>query len=307
MSFTTLVSTADLAAHLDDPNWAIVDCRFDLADTEWGRQAYRQAHIPGAVYAHLDLDLSGFKTGQNGRHPLPDDMQFLMRLSLWGIGNHTQVVAYDQSNGMWASRLWWLLGYIGHQAAAVLDGGFAKWTREGRPARAGDERRTPIGRTGPTTVTITGGASPGADERELKALTALASKRRLTASAEEVERLRTDPGFRLIDSRAPERYRGEVEPLDPVAGHIPGAVNHYNLSNVNADGTFRAPEELRAKFRAMLGEVPPSRAVLYCGSGVAAAHNLLAMEVAGLSGAKVYAGSWSEWCSGPARPVAKGE
>lgn len=281
MPFTTLISTEELAAHLDDPNWAIVDCRFDLAQTEWGREAYREAHIPGAVYAHLDLDLSGLKTETSGRHPLPDEMRFLMRVSRWGIGNDTQVVAYDQDNGMWASRLWWLLRYIGHTAVAVLDGGFAKWVREGRPTRAGDERRAFVSRSGST-------------------------RKSMMVTADEVERLRTDPACRLIDSRAPERYRGEVEPIDPVAGHIPGAVNHYNLSNVNDDGTFLAPEALRATFRALLGEVPTSQVMTYCGSGVAAAHNLLAMEVAGLSGARMYPGSWSEWCRDPDRPVATG-
>jgi thiosulfate/3-mercaptopyruvate sulfurtransferase len=282
MLFTTLISTADLAPHLADPQWAIVDCRFDLSSPAWGEERYREAHIPGAVYAHLDHDLSGPKTGKNGRHPLPDVEQFRARLGQWGIGSGVQVVAYDQNSGMWASRLWWMLKYLGYQAVAVLDGGMAKWVQEGRPTRAGEEQRTP-------------------------AIFIGISNEALRVSAEEVERLRADPAYRLIDSRAPERYRGEVEPLDPVAGHIPGAVNLYNLSNVNADGTFLAPEALRAKFLALLDGAPSANAVAYCGSGVAAAHNVLAMEVAGLPGAKLYAGSWSEWCADPSRPVANGD
>jgi len=282
MPFTTLISTADLAPHLADPQWVVVDCRFDLANPGWGEEQYRAAHLPGAIYAHLDRDLSGPKTGKNGRHPLPDMEQFKTRLGQWGIGPEAQVVAYDQNSGMWASRLWWMLKYLGHEAVAVLDGGIAKWLQEGRPVKGGWETRVPAQFVG----------SP---------------REALRVEAEAVGRLRADPAYRLIDSRAPERYRGDVEPLDPVAGHIPGAVNLYNLSNVNPDGTFRAPEALRAKFRAMLGDVPASNAITYCGSGVAAAHNILAMEVAGLPGARVYAGSWSEWCSDPARPVAKGD
>ncbi len=280
MRYTTLIATSDLAAHLTDPYWAMVDCRFDLTNTGWGEQAYREAHIPGAVYAHLDRDLSGPKTGRNGRHPLPDVEAFKARLGRWGISAGVQVVAYDQNSGMWASRLWWMLRYLGHEAVAVLDGGLAKWVSEGRPTRAGDEQRLPAQFVG-------------------------LAREAMRVRVEEVERRRTDPAWRVIDSRAPERYRGEVEPLDPVAGHIPGAVHHYNLSNVNADGTHLAPEELRAKFLALLGDVPATNVVTYCGSGVAAAHNVLAMEVAGLPGARVYAGSWSEWCSDPARPVAR--
>jgi thiosulfate/3-mercaptopyruvate sulfurtransferase len=281
-TFTALLTTAELAAHLTNPRWAIVDCRFDLAQPDWGEAQYRANHIPGAVYAHLDRDLSGPKTGRNGRHPLPDVNQFKLRAGRWGIDSQTQVVAYDRNNGMWASRLWWLLKYLGHEAVAVLDGGFAKWTREARPVRAGDEGRPPAAFTG--------------EPREAMRLT-----------AEAVEQLRANPDYRLIDSRAPERYRGDVEPIDPVAGHIPGAVNHFNLSNVNPDGTFLAPEVLREKFAALLGDAPPANAVAYCGSGVAAAHNILALELAGLTGARLYAGSWSEWCSDPARPVAKGD
>ncbi len=282
LTFTTLLTPTELAHPLTDSQWAIVDCRFDLAKPDWGEAHYRASHIPGAVYAHLDRDLSGPKTGTNGRHPLPDMNQFRIRLGQWGIDSHTQVVVYDQHNGMWASRLWWLLKYLGHEAVAVLEGGFAQWLKENQPTQAGDERRPP--------ATFVG------EPREA-----------LRVTAAVVEQLRANPAYRLIDSRAPERYRGEVESLDPVAGHIPGAVNLFHLSNVNPDGTFLAPDVLRARFAALLGETPPANAITYCGSGVTAAHNLLAMEVAGLTGARLYAGSWSEWCSDPARPTATGD
>ena len=279
MPYSTLIPTATLADNLND--FAIFDCRFDLTNPARGEQLYREAHIPGAVYASLDRHLAGPKTGRNGRHPLPDLEKFQAQLGAWGIDASTQVVVYDEGPGMFASRLWWLLRYLSHAAVAVLDGGLGKWIGEGRPARAGEEQRAPR--------QFAGSARPA-----------------MLALADEIEQVRANLAYRVIDSRAPERYRGEIEPLDPVAGHIPGAVNHYNLSNVNPDGTFRAPEALRAGFLALLGDVPPARAITYCGSGVAAAHNVLALEVAGFSGARVYAGSWSEWCSEADRPVARG-
>lgn len=279
--YTTLVSTHAVDAHLFDPDWAILDCRHDLTNPAWGEQAYAVEHVPGAVYAHLDRDLSGPKTGRNGRHPLPDADALSARLGQWGISPGVQVVAYDQANGMWASRLWWLLRYLGHAAVAVLDGGFAKWTAEGRPTTPDATARAPR--------TFQGTPRP-----------------EMWVSAEAVEQLRQDPAYRLLDSRAPERYRGETEPIDPVAGHIPGAVNVYNVGNVSPEGTFLAPVALRARFQALLGEVSATQVVTYCGSGVAAAHNVLALEIAGLPGARIYPGSWSEWCSDPARPVARG-
>ena len=282
MTYTTLITTAELEPRLADPTWTVVDARFDLAQPDWGEAEYRTAHLPGAVYAHLDRDLSGPKTGANGRHPLPDLEELRARLGRWGIGPGGQVVAYDQANGMWASRVWWLLRYLGYSAVAVLDGGWTKWTAEGRPVRAGDESRP-------------------------AALFQGAPRPELLLTVQQVERFRSDPHNLLIDSRAPERYRGEVEPIDPVAGHIPGARNLYNLSNANADGTLLPPEALRARFRALLGDAPAANVGFYCGSGPAAAHNALALEVAGLSGARVYAGSWSEWCADPGRPVALGQ
>ncbi len=281
MTFNTLVSTADLAAHLADPDWAIVDCRFDLANTGWGEERYREAHIPGAAYAHLDRHLSGPKTGRNGRHPLPDLEQFKARLGEWGVGPGAQVVVYDQDVGMYASRLWWMLKYLGHAAAAVLDGGMAKWVREGRPTRPGEEQRAPARFSG----------SPH-DEMRM--------------AVDDVERVRLDPDHLVMDARAPERFRGETEPLDPVAGRIPGAVNLFYKDQMNPDGTFLSPESLRARYQALLGQRPPQNVVIYCGSGVTSAHNLLGMEIAGLPGAKIYVGSWSEWCADPRRPVARG-
>jgi thiosulfate/3-mercaptopyruvate sulfurtransferase len=278
-AFRTLVSTDILAAHLDDPGWAIVDCRFELAETEAAEAAYRQEHIPGAVYAHLDRDLCAKRTGRNGRHPLPDMDAFTRRLGEWGVGPGVQVVAYDQDLGQYASRLWWMLRSLGHEAAAVLEGGFGRWVREGRPARSGIERR------------------------EARRFAARRVEGRYVL-ADQVDAIRQDPAWLLIDSRAPERYRGETEPIDPVAGHIPGAVNRLARDNATEDGTLLPASELRKQFDALLGDVPPDRTVAYCGSGVFACYNLLAMEHAGLAGARLYAGSWSEWCSDPSRPVA---
>jgi thiosulfate/3-mercaptopyruvate sulfurtransferase len=281
MTYSTLITPAELAPHLGDPAWAIVDCRFDLFHVEWGQQAYRAAHIPGAVYAHLDRDLSGPKTGRNGRHPLPDWNVFMRRLGEWGIGPGVQVVAYDQDSGMYASRLWWMLRYLGHPAVAVLDGGLARWQREGQPAASGEERRAPA-------------AFAGRPRPEM------------IATAADVDRLRQDPAYAVLDARSPERFRGETEPLDPVAGRIPGARNHFSNDSLQADGTFLPPESLRARLLERLGGVPPENVVSYCGSGVAACQNLLALEVAGLPGGRLYPGSYSEWCADPARAIGRG-
>lgn len=282
MIHTTLISTDTLSAHLADLHWAVVDCRFDLAAPEWGAAAYRQAHIPGAVYAHLDRDLSGPITPTTGRHPLPASATFQARLSGWGIGKHTQVVVYDTEAGAYAARLWWLLRYYGHFAVAVLDGGFPKWQREGRPTRAGVEMRPPSH--------FVGRPNDG-----------------MYVGAEEVDRLRLDPRHRLIDARSAVRFRGEQEPIDPVAGHIPGAVNRFHGENLRPDGTFLPKEQLKAEFERLLAGAPPERAVVYCGSGVTSCHHLLAMEHAGLSGARLYVGSWSEWIRDERRPRAAGE
>ena len=264
---------------MDDP--VIVDCRFKLDDERWGEGEYAASHIPGAVYADLNRDLSGRATGTNGRHPLPDPHVLAQTFGRLGITSGVQVVAYDQDNGIWASRLWWLLRWMGHDAVAVLDGGFAKWTAEGRPATSGEERRAPREFTG------TPRGQMAVD------VAAVASR---VGSRE----------WRLVDARAPERYRGESEPIDRTPGHIPGAVNHFFGGNLAGDKTFRTPEELRAQFNASLGGTSPDHVICYCGSGVTACHNLLALEHAGLKGGKLYVGSWSEWSSDPTRPVERG-
>ena len=281
MALTTLIATETLATHIDDASFAIVDCRFRLDDPGWGEREYEAAHIPGAVYAHLDRDLSSTPTGTNGRHPLPDPSELRRRLGTFGIAPGVQVVAYDQDTGAFASRLWWLLRWVGHRAVAVLDGGLAKWTAEGRPTRGGIEPRKQADFSG---------------ERN----------RDMMVDAATVAQVTNRRDWRLLDARAPERYRGEVEPIDTKAGHIPTAVNHPFQTNLTAGGTFRSPSELRGQFEASLGSVPPAQTIAYCGSGVTACHNLLAMEHAGLHGAKLYPGSWSEWSADASNPTATG-
>jgi thiosulfate/3-mercaptopyruvate sulfurtransferase len=280
MAFTTLITTGVLASHVDNP--VIVDCRYKLDDESWGEREYAAKHIPGAVFAHLGHDLAGVKTGTNGRHPLPDPHALAATFGRLGITSGVQVVAYDQDTGMFASRLWWLLRWLGHDAVAVLDGGFKKWLAEGRSTASGVERNPPREFTG----------SPRTDMQvDAKTVAALIANRDAT----------------LVDARAPERYRGETEPIDKKAGHIPGAANHFFGWNLDEAGTFRTPEELRAKFGETIGApVAGDRIVCYCGSGVTACHNLLALESAGITGAKLYPGSWSEWSSDPSRPVEQG-
>jgi thiosulfate/3-mercaptopyruvate sulfurtransferase len=277
--YTTLVSTDLLARHLND--WAIVDCRFDLQNESLGRDQYAAAHIPGAVYASLNDDLSGVRRGSNGRHPLPEIDALTAMLGRLGIDRTTQVVAYDQDAGSYASRLWWLLRYAGHDAVAVLDGGWAKWVREGRPTRGGEETRP---------------------AKQYEAVPRPA----LRVDVGDVASHLDEPGRLLIDARAPERFEGRSETIDRVAGHIPGAINHFFKQNLAPDGTMLTPDIVRANFERLLGGQPPDRVVMYCGSGVTACQNLLAMAHAGLPGARLYVGSWSEWSSDPARPVETG-
>lgn len=279
---TTLIDVPTLASMLGAPGVVIIDCRFDLADTGKGEAGYLSGHIPGAVYAHLDRDLSAPKNGTNGRHPLPSPDLLRATFGRLGIGPDTQVIAYDQDAGMYASRLWWMLRWLGHDAVAVLDGGLAAWTAAGRGLIPGLEETTPR--------TFVGEPRDGA-----------------LVTAEEVLPLSEAGHARLVDARAPARFRGEQEPIDPVAGHIPGAVNHFYLQSMGEDGRFRSPEALRALWHASLGDTHADRVVCYCGSGVTACHDLLSMEVAGLRGARLYAGSWSEWVSDPTRPIATGD
>jgi len=276
----TIISTGDLQAHLGD-GWVIVDCRYDLGNDGWGREQYLASHIPGALYASLKQDLAERPNGSNGRHPLPSVDALAATMSRLGVSRDGQVVVYDQDSGMYASRLWWSLKYLGHDQVAVLDGGWAKWAREARPTASGEEHRTP------TTFV--------AQPRE-----------HMCVRLDDIGRLDTSSPVRLIDARAPERFEGRVEPIDRVPGHIPGAVNHYYRSNVTGDGTMLPPATLRAAFERTLDGHDPARAITYCGSGVTACHNVLAMEHAGLPGARLYPGSWSEWSSDPARPVEKG-
>lgn len=283
MSYTTLVDPEVLKNHLDDPDWVIVDCRFNLADTEAGRRAYREGHVPGACYAHLDEDLSGPTGLSGGRHPLPDPNRFAHTLGRWGIDENTQVVVYDDVGGGMAARLWWLLRWLGHKAVAVLNGGLPAWQQAGLPLAT----EVPEPRSGTYPV------------HWLDTL-AWVDSAYVLANLERQDRL-------LIDARAAPRYRGEVEPNDPVAGHVPGAVNLPWEVNLDEQRRFQPAEVLKERFAAVLGERPPARVVHMCGSGVTACHNLLAMEVAGLEGSRLYAGSWSEWVRDPARPVTTGE
>lgn len=280
MVHTTLISTDTLAAHLDG-QWAIVDCRYDLRDEAWGNEQYRTAHIPGAVYASLSRDLSGRRTGTNGRHPLPCVEDLEATLGRLGISASTQVAIYDQDAGMYASRMWWMLRYLGHDAAAVLDGGWSKWVREQRPTRGGDEQRPAV-------------SFSGHRRKELRML------------ADAVQAVLHDPSVLLVDARSPERFEGTHEPLDKRAGHIPGAVNYFYRQNVTDECVMLPPDRLGQQFGDLLGDHTPEQVVMYCGSGVTACHNLLAMEHAGLRGAKLYAGSWSEWSADAARPVETG-
>lgn len=277
----TLVSTDLLATHLHSPSWAVIDCRYDLANGDWGAEQHRAAHVPGAVYASLSHDLAGEKTGRNGRHPLPSPEAMAATFGRWGIAPGVQVVCYDQGSGMYAARLWWMLRYMGHEDVAVLDGGFAKWTGEDRPTRGGDQQR-------PAALFV---GNPRAEMRQ---------------TVEDVEWRIVDGSTLLVDARAPERFEGRNETIDRVAGHIPGASNYFYGQNLAEDGTMRPADQLRTQFAGVLGDTPPSQATMYCGSGVTACQNLLAMEHAGLPGSKLYVGSWSEWSSDPGRPVATG-
>jgi len=284
----TLVSTEVLAEHLSDPDWVLLDCRHDLFKPEAGGAEYGKAHIPGARFMHMDHDLAGPKTGRNGRHPLPDAAVFAAKLDAAGIGAGTQVIAYDAQDGTNASRLWWMLRWAGHDAVAVLDGGWPKWAREHRPCSAEPTRRPPT-----TFAPAKAGTGTGVGDE------ARVDSAYILSHLEGQDML-------LVDARSAERYRGEAEPIDPVAGRIPGAVCRFFKHNLDGQGCFRSPAELRADFIAILGEHPPVHAVHSCGSGVSACHNLLAMEIAGLTGSRLYPGSWSEWCADPLRPIARG-
>jgi thiosulfate/3-mercaptopyruvate sulfurtransferase len=279
--FTTLISTDDLAARLSDASIVVLDVRHDLAQPDaWGEAQYRAGHVPGARFVHLDRDLSAPKTGRNGRHPLPAPAAAAATFGRLGIDAATQVVAYDQQQGMYAARVWWMLRWLGHDAVAVLDGGFEKWRREGRPVTTDVPAARPA-----TFVPLRIGP---------------------VATAAEVLASLADRSLVIVDARAPERFRGEVEPLDPVPGRIPGSLNRPGSQNLAPNVTFKPAPVLRAEFERLLAGHPLDRVVHSCGSGVTACHNALAMEIAGLPAGRLYAGSWSEWCADPTRPVARG-
>ncbi|AJX12114.1 3-mercaptopyruvate sulfurtransferase [Burkholderia ubonensis] len=281
--YTTLISAANLAERLAaaPASVALFDCRFDLADTGAGETAYAAGHIPGAQYLHLDRDLSGRKTGTNGRHPLPTRDALVATLVDRGLKQGQQVVAYDAQGGSYAARLWWLLRWLGHDSVAVLDGGLQAWQAAGQPL-----------------TTETQHPSRG----DFRAQAPLES----TVDAQAVLANLTSHARVVIDARAADRYRGENETIDPVGGHIPGARNRFFKDNLAADGRFKTGHELRETFSALLAGTEPNLAILQCGSGVTACHNALAMEIAGLHGASLYPGSWSEWCADPSRPIATG-
>jgi thiosulfate/3-mercaptopyruvate sulfurtransferase len=276
-----LVSATQLATLVGDPRVLVIDCRFDLADPDRAARDYADAHVPGAVFAHLDHDLSGPHRRGAGRHPLPDATAFSATLSRWGWQPDRRVIVYDAANGaLAAARLWWLLRFAG-QPAAVLDGGLDAWRSAGFPLESGGVE------TEPTEVRI------AFDPERI-------------ASVDEVARARTDPALLLLDARAAPRYRGDVEPLDTAAGHVPGARNRPFGDNLQADGRFKPATELAREFASLLGRVDPGAVVHMCGSGVTACHNLLAMEHAGLAGSRLFAPSWSGWIEDPAHPVAVG-
>lgn len=284
MPYTTLISAADLAMHNTDPNWVIVDCRHDLSNPQAGQDAYAAGHIPQALFAHLDRDLSDKSPGPNGafrgRHPLPTQEAFIETLRNWGINEESQAIAYDAHGGMFAARLWWMLRWVGHEAVAVLDGGLPSWTAQGH-ALASEVPRKPRGTIAPHP--------------------ALAN----TVDAAVILAGLTQGAHTVVDARAPDRFRGENETLDPVGGHIPGAKNRFFKDNLLPNGQFKPADGLRSEFAGLIAN--PQSAIMQCGSGVTACHNLLALEIAGLPGAALYPGSWSEWCSDPSRPIAKGE
>jgi thiosulfate/3-mercaptopyruvate sulfurtransferase len=280
--YTTLINATALATQLHDPRWIILDCRHDLMNPQAGRAAHAGGHIGSAIFADLDHDLAGPLHGPDGtfhgRHPLPERAALLETLRGWGIGDATQVIAYDAHGGMFAARLWWLLRWLGHPAVAVLDGGLAAWQAGGHPLST--SATLPVAR---------------GDINDLAPLT------RTVAAADLLANLGQ---HQIIDARAPERFRGENETMDPVGGHIPGAGNRFFKDNLGPDDCFKSAAQLQAEWAPLLKA--PGNAVMQCGSGVTACHNLLALEVAGLPGAALYPGSWSEWCSNAARPVARG-
>jgi thiosulfate/3-mercaptopyruvate sulfurtransferase len=285
MSAAPLMTAQELAALLrDSPDRVLVcDCTFELSDPDLGTRSYALGHIPGAVYVHLDQVLSSTKTGTNGRHPLPTQQQFADAMAALGANEDTHIVAYDASGAMYAARLWWMLRWVGHAKASVLDGGVAAWAEAGQPLSKDVPPVRPAGK-----------------------FTVRPSLVKTVAYQDVLENTRSAQS-RLLDARAPDRFRGENETMDPVGGHIPGARNRFFKDNLTANGRFKPADQLRQEFGGLLGTYSADRTINQCGSGVTACHNLLAMEVAGLPGAALYPGSWSEWCVQAGAPIATGE
>ncbi|MEE9552163.1 MAG: sulfurtransferase [Gammaproteobacteria bacterium] len=275
--YKTLINSQALHDHLNDPNIIIVDCRYDLSDKDKGKNLYLELHIPGAVFADLHDDLSGPPATDHGRHPLPTVEALEALFVRLGISNDSQVIVYDNAYGSFAGRLWWMLRYMGHEVVAILDGGWHAWLQSGLSTSPGEENNDP-------------GDFQGQPRSEW------------LVTIDQVP-----DAEMLIDSRDPARYRGETEPLDRVAGHIPGAMNHFWKGNLEENGLFKDPGQLHEEFQALLGATMSQNAVFYCGSGVTACHNLLAAAHAGLEAPRLYVGSWSEWCADPERPIATGE
>ena len=276
------MSVSELMGRLHQPGLAIFDCRFLLDAPEACHHDYLRAHVPGAVYVHLDRDMSAPMTGRNGRHPLPAPEALIATFGRLGIAHDTDVVVYDAAGGgLAASRLWWMLRYAGHDRVWFLDGGWPAWVAAGGPTVAGEERRAP--------AQYVGHLRPD-----------------MALDIDATARAAASPEWCVVDVRAPGRYCGEEEPIDPVAGHIPGARNRFWQEALTPDGHLRDAAALRREFEALLGPVPPERCVFYCGSGVTSAFLVFLMEHAGLPGARIFPGSWSEWCSDPSRPIATG-
>ncbi len=281
MNDQTLVDSARLAEHLQDSEWIVFDLRFSLTDQDYGRRAYAAGHVPGARFLDVEQDLSGPVTPATGRHPLPDAAELVEKLGAWGVGDGSQVVVYDDAGGGYAVRLWWLLRWLGHRSVALLDGGFPDWVSAEQPVSRALPRRPRRRFTGQRDDTLW---LAGGDMEQ-----ALGSSR-----------------YRVFDARSCERFRGEVEPVDPVAGHIPGAVSMPYSDNLDSQGKFRPADALKKRFQAKMGGVAPENVIHMCGSGVTAVHNMLAMEIAGLPGSRLYPGSWSEWIRRGHRPVRAG-
>jgi thiosulfate/3-mercaptopyruvate sulfurtransferase len=291
VDFTTLIDIESLRALIGTPGTLVLDCRFDLAAPGAGREAYLRGHIPGARYLDLNRDLSAPVSAASGRHPLPDPQALAALLASAGLGPDTQAVVYDESNGSFAARAWWLLRWLGHSKVAVLDGGMSAWLHARGALESGEPARRAPGQSAGVSA-----GTPGAVQVDHRAV----------LGTDQVIAALDNPRTLLIDARAAERFAGAVEPIDPVAGHIPGAANHPFSANLRADGRFLPPEELERRWRDRLGGASPADVIAMCGSGVTACHNLLALEHAGFAGAKLYAGSWSEWIRDPGRPVARG-